>query len=53
MTMPDSDIHRRAFPVVLWAAGGLVVAATLLLWLHYGTAVFLDMIRAGYAMCFG
>ena len=53
MTMPESDIQSRVFPIVLSVAGLLVVAATLLLWAHFGTAVFLDAIRAGYAMCFG
>jgi hypothetical protein len=35
------------------AAGvaGLLVAGTLALWLHYGTAVFYEMILAGIALC--
>jgi len=32
-------------------AGGLV-AATLVLWAHYGTAVFFEIIAAGIAACF-
>jgi hypothetical protein len=35
------------------AAGvaGLLVAGTLALWLHYGTAVFYEIILAGWALC--
>ena len=33
------------------AAAGLLVAGTLALWLHYGTAVFYEMILAGIALC--
>ncbi|MBN8965623.1 MAG: hypothetical protein J0H89_09640 [Rhizobiales bacterium] len=45
---------RRLLPVLL-ASGvvGLVVAATLALWAHYGTAVFFETVRAGFVACFG
>jgi hypothetical protein len=40
-------------PLVLAAAViGVVLAATLALWAHYGSAVFFEMIRAGLAACF-
>jgi hypothetical protein len=54
MTMPDvsHSSHRRAFGLVFGAAG-VLIAATLLLWAHYGTAVFFEMIQAGFAACFG
>jgi hypothetical protein len=32
-------------------AAGLLVTGTLALWLHYGTAVFYEMILAGIALC--
>ncbi|HEX5210899.1 MAG TPA: hypothetical protein VFW22_04105 [Pseudolabrys sp.] len=32
--------------------GGLAVAATVALWAYYGTAVFLEVVRAGWAACF-
>jgi len=39
-------------PLIIAAGvGGLVLAATLALWLHYGTAVFYEMILAGIALC--
>lgn len=45
---------RRAAVLLLGgAAGGLVLAGTVALWAHYGTAVFFEMIRTGFAACFG
>jgi hypothetical protein len=39
-------------PLMIAAAvAGLLVAGTLALWLHYGTAVFYEMILAGLALC--
>jgi len=39
-------------PLIIAAGvGGLVLAGTLALWLHYGTAVFYEMILAGIALC--
>jgi|SRR5204863_1313916 hypothetical protein len=39
-------------PLVLIAAAvGILLAATVLLWAHYGTAVFYEMIVAGLAAC--
>lgn len=32
--------------------GGLLLAAALALWFHYGTAVFFETIAAGFASCF-
>jgi hypothetical protein len=32
--------------------GVVLVAATGVLWAHYGTAVFYEMIVAGFAACF-
>jgi hypothetical protein len=40
-------------PLALVAgAAGVLVAATLALWAHYGSAVFFEMIRSGLAYCF-
>jgi hypothetical protein len=37
------------------AAGvlGLMLAGTVALWAHYGTAIFFETIRAGLIACFG
>ena len=44
----------RSLPVVIVASfAGLAMAAAVALWAHYGTAVFFEMIRAGFAACFG
>jgi len=35
------------------AAAGMVLGGTVLLWAHYGTAVFFETIRTGFTACFG
>jgi hypothetical protein len=52
--MPDAAAASSVLsrPLMIVAAGaGLLVAGTLALWLHYGTAVFYEMILAGLALC--
>ncbi len=44
---------RRSTVLVMGAVLGAVLAGTLALWAHYGTAVFFESIRAGFAACFG
>jgi hypothetical protein len=44
---------RRAVILLVAGAFGLVLAATVALWAHYGTAIFFETIRAGLAACFG
>jgi hypothetical protein len=40
-------------PLLLVAVvGGAMVAAALALWAYYGTAVFFEMVRAGWLACF-
>ena len=45
---------RLSRPRVFWLALllGIVVAATLVLWAYYGTAVFFEVVRAGWVACF-
>jgi len=31
----------------------MVLGGTVLLWAHYGTAVFFETIRTGFTACFG
>jgi len=38
--------------ILLALAGGLIMAATLGLWIYYGTAVFFEIVRAGWVACF-
>ena len=38
--------------LLLALIAGVVVAATLGLWAYYGTAVFFEVVRAGWAACF-
>ena len=47
--------RRRLGPAI--AAGGaglgvIILLAALVLWLHYGTTVFFEMIASGIAACF-
>ena len=55
--MPDRVISSEPSPVApaVWAGAGIVgalPAGTVLLWAHYGSAVFFEMIVAGLAFCF-
>jgi hypothetical protein len=51
--MPEiAAVSVLSRPLVIAAGiGGVLLAATLALWLHYGTAVFYEMIQAGLALC--
>jgi len=52
--MPEAaPVRSRALPLFLGAIGVTLIAATVMLWAHYGTAIFLEMIRSGIATCFG
>jgi hypothetical protein len=52
--MSEAVAPRRTLPILLVAGVlGLLFAGTAALWLHYGTAVFFEMIRAGFVACFG
>ncbi len=46
---------RRLAPAIVVAGAGLgviILLAALVLWFHYGTAVFFEMIASGIAACF-
>jgi hypothetical protein len=49
-----STLANRQRPLLLLLAGlgGSVAAAALALWAYYGTTVFFEMVRAGWAACF-
>ncbi len=50
-TVPTSRLSR---PLVMITAAtvGLLLAGTVALWAHYGTAVFYEIVVAGFALCF-
>jgi hypothetical protein len=54
--VPAGNVPARASGsrvlVPVAAAAGVLLAATLVLWAHYGSAVFYEMILAGIALCF-
>jgi hypothetical protein len=41
------------FTAIAGVLAALVLAGSVLLWAHYGTTVFFETIRAGFAACFG
>jgi hypothetical protein len=45
---------NRSRPLLLLLVGlvGAILAGTLSLWAYYGTAVFFEIVRAGWAACF-
>ena len=53
--MPEAALHppplMRPF-LLVGAVAGVLIAAALVLWAHYGTAVFFEIIAAGIAACF-
>jgi hypothetical protein len=53
--MPETVAPRRISPPLVMSAAAVVLAlgGTILLWAHYGTTVFFETIRAGFAACFG
>ena len=52
-TIATSSDHGTRRPLLLLAGvGGALVAGTIVLWAWYGTAVFFEMIRAGFVACF-
>jgi hypothetical protein len=56
LPMPETVAPRLTSRPLLLLAGAaiaLALAGTLLLWAHYGATVFFEMIRAGFAACFG
>jgi hypothetical protein len=50
---PSAASRRISWPLVAVAvAFGALVALACALWVHYGTAVFFEIVRAGIAACF-
>jgi len=49
----QAEFPGRATVLLMAAVLGAIVAGTTALWAHYGTAVFFETIRAGFAACFG
>ena len=47
-----SPDHASRGVLLASAVAGLLLAATIGLWVYYGTAVFYEMILSGIAACF-
>jgi hypothetical protein len=52
--VPAEPSRKVASAIVTGAAGlgAILVVGALVLWFHYGTAVFFEMIASGIAACF-
>jgi hypothetical protein len=51
-TIVTSSDHGTRRPLLAVAGVvGIMLAGTIVLWGYYGTAVFFEMIRAGFAAC--
>jgi hypothetical protein len=48
--IPNTWLAPRPLMLVAGLAG-MLLAAAVALWAHYGTAVFFEMIRTGFAAC--
>lgn len=51
MSQPAASPKPRFWRPLAVAAAAAVLAGTLVLWAHYGTAVFYETILAGIAAC--
>ncbi len=53
--MRETVAPRLMSRPLLVAGGAFIVAlaGTILLWAHYGATVFFEIIRTGFAACFG
>lgn len=53
MSATASTLGRKPKPLIAAAAiVGMLTAGTLGLWAYYGTTVFFEMVRTGWAACF-
>jgi hypothetical protein len=46
-------VPNRAAIFLVAVVVGAILAGTVALWAHYGTAIFFETIRAGLVACFG
>lgn len=49
---PSPQFASRSAIVAAATIAGILIAGTIALWAHYGSAVFYEMILAGIAACF-
>jgi hypothetical protein len=54
VTAPGVALQPRKGVVAIFSLfAALALGGSVLLWAHYGTTVFFETIRAGFAACFG
>jgi hypothetical protein len=55
VSTPAGPSPRRAVPTIvagIAVLGAALLIGALVLWFHYGTAVFFEMVASGIAACF-
>jgi len=52
MSAPEITAKMSRPLALIGFLGGLLLIAALGLWAHYGTAVFFEVLRAGWTACF-
>ena len=52
-SIPTAAAPPRGAILLAGCVMGLMLAGTVALWAHYGTAVFFEIIRSGLIACFG
>jgi hypothetical protein len=51
--IPTAASRRISWPLIaVGTVCGALLAIACALWIHYGTAVFFEIVRAGIAACF-
>lgn len=53
MEKSAASSSKSPWLLLMVAAGALALGGALSLWIHYGTVVFFETIRTGFAACFG
>ena len=51
--MSETIAPSRLSIVLIASAVAAVLAGTMGLWAHYGTAIFFEVVRTGFIACFG
>ena len=51
-TVSTNERTTRSVLLIVAGATGILVAGTAALWGYYGTAVFFEIVRTGWAACF-
>ena len=51
-TLSTNERTARSLLLIVASAAGVLAAGAAVLWGYYGTAVFFEIVRTGWAACF-